>query len=211
LRTSLGSAEALDRRYAARTLEVVGRLKPLWFSDHIAFTQIAGIQVGRLLPVRRTEENAQRIIEKIRFLKGRCDTPYLVENIAYYFEYDDDPLTEPAFISQILEGADCGLLLDVANLYVNSVNFGFDPHRFAASLPLERVTEIHLAGSLEREKVLIDTHGHQIPDAVWDLLEFICRRARPLGIIIERDTDFDIQEILESVQRAQSIFLSASD
>jgi uncharacterized protein (UPF0276 family) len=205
LRASLGAAEPIDRDYMQAILAAVAQWKPLWFSDHVAFSRVGSLDVGQLMPVRRTQTSMQRIVDKVRLLRNATHAPFLVENITYYFDYDFNELAEELFINRILQEADCGLLLDVNNLYINACNHRFDPYEFIEKLDLSRLTEIHMAGGFSREELLIDSHGHRISQPVWELLEFVCKRAKPRAIIIERDANFDLTDMLESVARAREI------
>ncbi|MBS0448642.1 MAG: DUF692 domain-containing protein [Proteobacteria bacterium] len=210
LRASLGAAEPLDADYLRATLEMVERWQPLWFSDHLAYSRIGGLDIDQLMPVRRTRDNLRRIVAKVRALRSAAPVPFLIENITCYFDHEGEELAEPAFINAVLREADCGLLLDVNNLYINSRNHGFDARAYVDDLDLARVVEIHMAGGYCRDDLLIDSHGHRIGRPVWELLEHVCERARPRAIIIERDANFDIGDVLESVARAREI-LAASD
>jgi uncharacterized protein (UPF0276 family) len=205
LRASLGAAEPLEPAYRDATLEAVEQWRPAWFSDHLAFSCIGDLDVDQLMPVRRTLSNARRVSRKIRELRERTGVPFLVENITYYFDHDGDEMDESHFVGSILTEADCGLLLDVNNLFINSRNHGFDARRFVTALDPDRIVEIHMAGGFTREGMLIDSHGHRINEETWALLEFICARARPRAIIVERDANFDIGDMLESVERARAI------
>ncbi|GAA0743325.1 DUF692 domain-containing protein [Ideonella azotifigens] len=205
--TSLGTAAPLDPDHLAATLQAVERWQPLWFSDHIAFSRVGELDVGHLMPVRRSLANQQRIAAKIRQIQQASATPFLVENITYYFEHGDEEMDELSFVNGILQQADCGLLLDVNNLHINAQNHRFDPYEYLAGLDLGRVVELHLAGGFVRDELLIDSHGHRIGEPVWELLRHVCERAQPRAIIIERDINFDLADIFDSVARAREILL----
>lgn len=206
LRCSPGAAEPLDPSYLASTLAAIDRWRPHWFSDHLAFSTIGGLDVHQLMPVRRTEANLRRVVDKVRQISAAAGVPFLLENITYYFDSPECAFSEAEFLNRILREADCGLLLDVNNLYINAHNHGFDPYVFLDQIDLSRVREIHMAGGFARDGMLIDSHGHRIGAPVWELLAFVCARARPSAIIIERDVNFDWGDMLESVARARDIF-----
>lgn len=207
--TSLGAARPLDADYLAATLRAVARWRPAWFSDHIAFSKLGDLDVGHLMPVRRTPTNLRRIVEKIRHIQEASATPFLVENITYYFGHEEEPIDEVDFLNEILRQANCGLLLDINNLHINARNHGFDPYEYLERLDLSRVVEMHLAGGFVREDLLIDSHGHRICEPVWELLRYACERSRPRAIIIERDVNFDLDDIFDSVARARQILLGS--
>lgn len=227
---SIGTEGSLDERYVERLIELVHATRAPWFSDHLCFTRAGGIDLGQLTPLYRTATVALEIAEKARRLQEQAGVPFLLENITYYFEIPGE-LSEAEFITKVLEESGCGLLLDLTNVYVNSVNHGFDPYAFLATLPLDRVVQVHLGGCVWRDGVLvgtcpckrralrrpdgkpstdglmIDTHGHAIAPAVWDLLDYVVQRASVRGVLLERDANFpdDFGEILSELDTARSI------
>jgi uncharacterized protein len=206
---SLGGAHELDGGYVARLRHLAEEWNPLWISDHLAFSRLPTLDVGQLMPVTRSRANLELIARKAAAVRAALPRPFLIENITAYFEYPDDEMDEPAFLRAVLARSGCGLLLDVNNLHINSHNLGFDPFAVLDRLPLERVVQIHLAGGFTREGLHIDSHGHRIVPPVWSLLERVCERASPRAIIIERDQNHDVPELLESVARAREILCAA--
>ena len=203
--TSLGAAAPLEPGHLAQTLRTVARWRPVWFSDHIAYSRLGDRDLRQLLPVRRTPANLRRIVDKICRLQEASAVPYLVENITCYFDHADEPIDEADFLNRILHQADCGLLLDLNNLHINGCNHAFDPHEFLDRIDLDRVVEIHLAGGFMHDGLMIDSHGHRIDDAVWALLRAVCKRADPRAVIIERDANFDLEDIFGSIDQARRI------
>ena len=131
----------------------------------------------------------------------------LIENISQYLNAPQDELSDAAFITQILEAADCGLLLDVNNVYVNSQNHRFDPLAFLNEIPLERVVQIHVAGHHQFPEGLVDTHGAPVIDAVWELLRWTLFRCQPCGVMLERDTDIpEFEELVPELQQIRQIW-----
>lgn len=209
LQLSLGTAEALNDTYLDELSQVLTRLRPIWFSDHLSLSHAGGIDLGHLAPLSFTQEVVEIVRHKIAVLQKQFSVPFLIENITYYFQVPGAEMSECEFISRILEGSDCGMLLDLNNLYVNAKNHNYDVYEFLTSIPLERVVEIHLAGGLMREGLYIDTHGHSVNNKVWEYLEFVCRRAKVRGIVLERDQNFPpFEEILAELQRARVILLN---
>jgi uncharacterized protein (UPF0276 family) len=188
---------------------VFTRLRPVWFSDHLSVSQAGGIDIGHLAPLSFTQEVVEIVSAKIAALQEKFSVPFLLENITYYFQLPGAEMTEWEFIRRILEGSDCGMLLDLNNLYANAKNHDYDVYEFLDSIPLERVVEIHLAGGLLCDGLYIDTHGHSVSDKVWEYLEFVCRRAAVKGIVLERDQNFpSFEELLAELQRARLILLN---
>lgn len=188
---SLGSVDALNPQYLDALEALFAQVQPVWFSDHISFSSSKGRYFNDLMPLPFSADAVAVCVEHILQIKQRFPYPFLVENISYYAKIPHpDALSEAAFLTQILEQADCGLLLDVNNVYVNSQNHGYDPITFMQALPLERVVEIHMAGHLETEAMIIDTHGEPICPDVFQLFQWAYPRCRNLkGVLLERDTN----------------------
>lgn len=203
---SIGTNGPVDEQYLDELASLVASINAPWFSDHLSFTRAGGIALGQLTPLTRTLETARQVAKRAQYVQDRVGAPFLLENITYYFELSPT-MTESQFITEVLEHCDCGLLLDVANLYINSVNHGFDPGDFLDSIPLERVVQLHLAGGEWSHDTLVDAHGFPVPPEVWSLLPEVVRRCDVKGIIIERDQNFpdDDQELLHDLTRARAI------
>ena len=189
-----------------------------WFSDHLCLTHVAGAETHDLLPLPFTAEAITRASRRIRELQDRLDLPVAVENVSAYLRHPHDELEEAAFISSVVVEAGCGLLLDVNNVYVNAVNFGFDARAFIRALPLSRVVQMHVAGHHVEERsddgapsLLIDTHGAPIIDPVFDLLAFTVAELRRQGlpvppVLLERDHDIPpLPELERELSRLQGI------
>ncbi len=184
---SIGTDVPIDMPYLDRVADVLARIGAPRYSEHLAFTRAPGIDLANLLPLPRTEAVAEGIIEKVRTVQARIPVPFELENISYLFTYPDSTMDDAEFFSLILGETGCGMLLDVHNLHVNSVNHGFDPKAFLDALPPDAVATVHAAGGSELEGVLTDSHDHAVPDAALDLLDHALARQRPATIIVERD------------------------
>lgn len=203
---SLGSDEQVDLKYLINIIKVVNSKKPLWFSDHLSMTKQNSIEVGHLMPIQFTEELAEQISTKIKQFTTMTKIQFLVENITYYYSIPGSNLSEAQFITTIVENADCGLLLDINNLYINSVNHKYDPRNFLQNIPLERVVEIHLAGGSKKFNRLIDTHANAISNEVWQLFDYVLALAPVQGVIIERDANLsDYNDLLAEVRYAKKL------
>jgi uncharacterized protein (UPF0276 family) len=206
---SIGSESPLDEDYVDAVARLADAIDAPWVSDHLCFTREDHVDLGNLTPVPRTRENARRLAAKARYVQERMGRPLLLENIAYYVDLHGG-LSEPELIGEVLEGGDCGLLLDLHNVAVNAYNHGFDPKAFITALPLQRVVQIHLAGNSEAAEldgVRIDGHDGPVGDDVLDLLAFVLERVRPHGILIERDVNFpqDFQELVAELDRVRAV------
>ena len=204
---SIGSVDPLNEEYVERLKGVLERTKALWYSDHLCFTSVGGEYFHDLLPLPFSNEAADHVIGRVRLLKKKISLPFLLENPSYYVKMPGAEMTEAAFFNKVLEEADCGMLLDVNNVYVNSRNHGFDAREFIRQLPLHRVGQIHMAGHFDRGDVVIDTHEGPIIDPVWDLYRFTMGRiGRPVSTLIEWDTNVPaLDKVVEEAQKAQGI------
>lgn len=206
---SLGSVEGVDEIYLEKIAEIVEFTNPQWFSDHLCFTKSGGIKIGHLAPVPYTNEAVKVFTRNIKQVKKRIKTPFILENITYLVRFSSSEMTEAEFIRRILEETDCGLLLDVTNLYINSVNFGFDWREFLDEIPLTRVVQLHFVGSSSRGKRLIDAHSNRTEDEIWNVFREICARCDIKGTILERDENFPpFDEILEELETARTILIN---
>ena len=204
---SIGSIDPLNETYLSELEELFAWTQPAWFSDHLCFSSVDGQYFNDLIPLPRTMETVHHVADRIRRLQDRFQRTVLIENVSQYFNCPADTLPDAAFISQILTEADCGLLLDVNNVYVNSVNHGFDALEFLSALPLERVVQIHVAGHHQFPEGLVDTHGAPVCDPVWELLRWTMAHCRPCGVMLERDTDIPaFQELVSELQQIRQIW-----
>jgi uncharacterized protein (UPF0276 family) len=208
---SLGTDAPLDLVYLDRVSAVVEHLKAPAYSEHLAFTRVPGRDTATLLPLPKTEEVAQSIIEKVRTVQSRVPVPFLLENITYIFDWPDSDLSDAEFLSLICRETGAGLLLDIENVYLNASNHAFDPYEFIDALPSGLVREMHMAGGVTirddalARPLLADSHSHPVPDEALDLLEYALARQEPSVIILERDDRLDaVDEILDDVARIRA-------
>jgi uncharacterized protein (UPF0276 family) len=204
---SIGSCDPLREDYVERLKTLLERTQALWYSDHLCFTSVGDEYFHDLLPLPFSLEAADHVIKRVKQLKKRIDLPFLLENPSYYVQMPGAQMSESDFFNKVLEEADCGMLLDVNNVYVNSRNHGFDAKEFIRQLPLHRVGQIHMAGHLDRGDVIIDTHEGPIIDPVWDLYEFTLQQiGRPVSTLIEWDTNVPpLGQVVDEAVHAQGI------
>ncbi len=204
LNLSLGSAEGIDEIYLEKFAELVEKTNPPWFSEHLCFTKSGGKEIGHLAPVPYTNEAVKVFVKNISRVKDKIKTPLILENISYLMRFPSSEMSEAEFITKILQETDCGLLLDITNLYINSKNFGFDWRKFLDELPMERVIQLHFVGSHKNKNRLIDAHADKTDDEIWEVFREVCQRADVKGAILERDENFPpFAEILEELETAR--------
>jgi uncharacterized protein (UPF0276 family) len=203
---SVGTAAGIVPAYLEQLTAFVDRMDAPWFSDHLAFTRVPSADIAQLTQLWFTRESLDAVVRNVRDIKARIATPLLLENITYYFQLPHAEMTEAEFVTRVLDETDCGMLLDVNNVHINSMNLGFDPYAFLASLPLHRVAQIHLAGGVRVGGMVVDTHSTAVREEVWELLEFVAERAPLKGIILEWDQDFPpFDVLLAHLDRARTV------
>lgn len=207
LNLSLGSAEGIDEKYLEKLARLIEKIQPAWWSEHICFTRANGIQIGHLAPLPFTAEAVETLIRNIEKVKSIIKTPLILENITYNIRFPSSEFNEAEFVKTVIEEADCGLLLDVTNLYINSKNHNYDWRVFLDGLPLERIAQLHFVGSHRHENRLIDAHANRTENEIWEVFREVCRRADVKGAILERDENFPpFEEIITELQTARGIF-----
>jgi uncharacterized protein len=190
LTLSIGSVDEPDQAYLDELRAEIARTKSPFHSDHLCFSSAGARHFHELLPLRHSRENLTRVAERARRLHETLGVPFALENITYYVHPGRAELSELDFLQGVLAASGAGLLLDVNNVYVNSLNHGFDARAFIASLDLSRVVELHVAGHTRNATGLVlDTHGANVADPVLDLLAFTLERTGPCPVLLERDNE----------------------
>lgn len=197
---ALGSAGPLDRTHLKRIAAAVRRYEPAAVSEHACWGRVEGEHFNDLLPLPFTVEAVQHLAARVRELQDTLGRQVLVENVSQYLRFRHSTLTEGEFLAALVAESGCSLLLDVNNLYVNSVNVGFDPLATIATLPTDAVGEVHLAGHLRKDVdghvLLIDDHGSRVPGPVWALYARVLERFGPVPTLIEWDTNVPALDVL---------------
>jgi uncharacterized protein (UPF0276 family) len=196
LSLSLGGAEPLDLERVDVLGKLAVRLGAPLASEHIAYVRAGGREAGHLLPLPRTREAVALVAANVRLAQERLPVPLALENIASFLEWPGAALDEADFLADILDRTGAGLLLDVANLFANARNNGYDASRFLDRIPLERLAYVHVAGGVERQGIYHDTHGHAVWPEVLELLTELCARVEVPGVLLERDDHFPPDEVV---------------
>jgi uncharacterized protein len=207
---SIGSTDPLDRNYLRQVQVLAERVQPLWISDHLCWTGLAGNNLHDLLPLPYTEEALRHVVTRVEMVQELLGRRILLENVSSYVSYRDSALTEWEFLSEIARRADCLILLDINNIYVSAYNHGFDPDAYLAGVPADRVQQIHLAGHSNCGDTIIDTHDAPVIDPVWELYGRAIRRLGPVATMIERDDHIPaLAELVAELAQARRITESA--
>ena len=192
---SIGSTDPLDRDYLAKLKALADRTRTPWVSDHLCWTGVMGRNSHDLLPMPYTQEALRHTIARVKQVSEILERPLVLENPSSYVEFAASTLTEWEFLRHLAEEADCGLLLDVNNVYVSSVNHSFDPKAYIDGIPAERVVQYHVAGHTNKGTHILDTHSdHALPE-VWELYRRAWARTGPTATLYEWDEkipEFDV-------------------
>ena len=207
---SIGGADPLDERYLDEVKALADRFEPAWLSDHMCWTGVDGLNLHDLLPLPFTEATVRHVVARVEYVQERLGRRIALENVSSYAAFAECDMTEWDFLREVALRADCLLLLDVNNVYVSSVNHGFDPLAYLRGIPPERVQQFHLAGHREQGGRLIDTHDAPICDAVWRLYAAAVARFGPVSTMIERDDHIPaLSELLAELDQARNILGAA--
>jgi uncharacterized protein (UPF0276 family) len=193
---SIGAVEPLDGDYLARLKKLVRALDPPYFTDHVCFCKARGLDLHDLLPMPYTKEALEHVVPRIKQVQSTVEKPFALENVSSYLSYRSSQMPEWEFIAELAERADCGILLDVNNVYVSAFNHGFDAEAFIDAIPPERVVQIHLAGHTDKGAYLLDTHSDHVKREVWELYERAIRRVGRVSTLIEWDEQIPAYEVL---------------
>ncbi len=207
---SLGTADGIDGAYLERLATLIARLDPPCWSEHIAFTRVAGIDIGHLTPLPFTAEAVDVLARNIDYVRTVIGAPLILENSAATFTLPGE-MDEADFLSAVIRATGCGLLLDVTNLHVNANNQKYSAVAALDRLPLEQIVQLHFTGGHRRIDLEIDSHSYPTPEPVWTLMAEVCRRSAVRAAILERDQRLPpIEDLLGEVRRAQALLTAAT-
>ena len=203
---SIGSTDPLDRRYLDRVAALCAEIEPAVVSDHLCWTSLGGHTGHDLWPVPLTEEALAHVVARVGAVQDHLGRRILLENPSTYAVFSGAELDEPTFLAELARRADCGLLVDVNNVFVSCTNHGWDPRAYLAALPAERVGYLHVAGHSANGALLIDTHDAAVRDEVWALYADAVRRFPFAATCLERDDDIPpLTSLVAELARARAI------
>ena len=193
---AVGSVEPLDTDHLTRLRALVDRLDPPWVSDHLCWGRAPGLHLHDLLPLPYTREAVNLVVERVKRVQGTLERPFALENVSSYMTYRASAMSEWEFVTEVVERADCGLLLDCNNVYVSARNHGFDPERYIDAIPADRVVQMHLAGHTDKGTYVLDTHAEPICDEVWSLYRRAVARCGAVATLVEWDDEIPAWDVL---------------
>ena len=184
---SIGSTDPLSSEYLAKLKRLAAAVKPLWISDHLCWTGVLGLNAHDLLPIPLNEQTLAHVVGRVRRVQDILERPLVLENPSSYVTFAGSTMSEWEFLTRLTTEADCGLLLDVNNVYVSSVNHDFDPVEYVENVPHERIVQVHLAGHTDCGTHRIDTHDSEVIDPVWELYRLAHRLTGGVSTLLEWD------------------------
>ncbi len=187
---SIGSDGPLDRRYLQSIREVSEITRSPYYSDHLCMTRVPGIRLGHLTPLWFTESVLMIVTDRVRQVQDFLGKPLVLENVTYLFDVPRASLSQAEFFCRLVDATECGVLLDLTNVYINSVNHGIDPMAFLEQMPLGAVVHVHVSGGHWSGGVLVDSHAHPVQEESWRLLQAIAHRSNIKVAILEQDASF---------------------
>lgn len=202
---SIGSADPLDTAYLDKLAELAGRVKPVWISDHLCWTGIAGTNSHDLLPMPLTEASLAHVTARVGQVQDRLGRPLILENPSSYLQFAGAQMPEWEYLGRLAEDSGCGLLLDVNNVHVSAFNHGFDAAAYVEALPAERIVQVHLAGPRDCGTHLLDTHDSPVLEPVWALYALAMRRTGGVSTLLEWDSSIPpYEELLAELAKAKA-------
>jgi len=203
---SIGSSDPLNKEYLTAVKALAQRTQAHWISDHLCWTGCAGHNMHDLLPLPYTPSVLEHVASRIVQVQDILQQPLVLENVSSYISYKESTLSEADFLVALVKKTGCLLLVDVNNIYVSAHNHGLNPHDYIAAIPKNAVQQLHLAGHSDKGKYLIDTHDHDINDAVWQLYAHAVQHWGLVSTVIERDANIPpLSELLLELTKARNI------
>ncbi|MBL8693155.1 MAG: DUF692 domain-containing protein [Planctomycetes bacterium] len=184
---SIGSADRLDLTYLRRLRDLAEEIGAAYVSDHLSWSSIGGRPLHELLPIPYTERTLRHVVSRVKRVQDVLGRPFALENPSSYVAYRESRIPEAQFLARVALESGCGILLDINNIYVNSVNHGFDARSYLAEIPMERVVYCHMAGHTRYATHILDTHGGPVAEPVWELLGEAASRRADLPVLLEWD------------------------
>ncbi len=208
---SIGSTDPLNFDYLTRLERLAREVNARWVSDHLCWTGVAGLNAHDLLPIPLNEATLRHVADRVRTVQEFLERPLVLENPSTYVTFADSTMSEWEFLTRLAEDADCGLLLDVNNVYVSSVNHDFDPAEYIRSVPARRVVQFHIAGHTHCGTHIIDTHDDHVIDPVWDLYRLAHRLTGGAATLLEWDAKIPEFPVVHAEVLKAKQYMAASE
>lgn len=202
---AVGSVDPLDAAGLRKLRALVDRIQPAYVSDHLCWGRHQGRYAHDLLPLPYTEEALRLVVDRVRTVQDVLRRQILLENVSSYVQFRESTMSEWEFVARVADDADCGILLDLNNVYVSARNHGFDPLEYVLGIPRERVGQFHLAGHTDKGTYLLDDHGSEVPDPVWALYRAAVGRFGRVPALVEWDDDVPaLETVIAESEKARA-------
>ena len=209
---SIGSTDPINFHYLDKLIELADFVQPEWISDHLCWTGIAGINTHDLLPLPLplplplTEETFKHVKERILTIQDYLKRPLIIENPSTYLQFNASEIKEYEFLTALYKSTDCGILLDVNNVYVSAHNHNFDAIEYVKNLPHHAIAQVHLAGPTRYGHLLIDTHDQPVPKEVWELYMLVHQLTGGVSTLLEWDANIpDFTQLVDELFLAKKV------
>ena len=205
---SIGSAAPPKASYLKGLKRISDLTGSPYYSEHLCLTEVPGIDLGHLSPLWFSEDLLKRTINHVNLVQDTLGKPLALENVTYTFEIPNPGMSQTEFFGRLVEATDCGVLLDITNVFINATNHGFSAADFMEAMPLDRVMQLHIAGGYWKKGKVVDGHSHPVQDETWSLLSLLAEKTEIKGIILEHDSNFpEIENLVTQVAKAREIGL----
>ena len=195
---SIGSTDPLNMDYLQKLKALADELQPKWISDHLCWTGVLGLNSHDLLPLPLTEEALTHVAARVHKVQEYLGRPLILENPSTYLTFRESEIAEPEFLKLLTDDTGCGLLLDVNNVYVSTINAGTDPLEYIQAFPCDRVVQVHLAGHQNNGTHIIDTHDRPVLPAVWELFRLAWIKTHGASTLLEWDGNVPAFDVCHS-------------
>ena len=202
----IGSTDPINFDYLKSLKELIDFVQPVWISDHLCWTGHAHRNTHDLLPMPLTEESLQHVTDRVLQVQDYLKRPLILENPSTYLEFNASTMSEWDYLGELVKRTDCGLLLDVNNVYVSAYNHGYDAAHYIQSLPHQSIVQIHIAGPTYCGNYMIDTHDHPVPATVWQLYRLAQELTGGVSTLLEWDADIpEYPALVEELYKAKQV------
>lgn len=201
---SIGSTDPLNVDYLKKLKSLADEINPVWISDHLCWTGVLSINSHDLLPLPLNEESLKHVCNRINTVQDILERPLILENPSTYASFKNSSISEWDFLRLMANETQCGLLLDVNNVFVSAFNNDFDPVEYIEGIPFERVVQMHLAGHQHCGDYIIDTHDREVTDQVWELFRLAWQKSGGVSTLLEWDGDVpEFEKYYQELQKAK--------
>ncbi len=203
---NLSVGSTINKKYLAEIKKLANNLNISCISDHLCWSHTNNHYSHDLLPLPYTKEALKLVIKNVDIIQNELSTQLLLENVSSYVLFNNNTMTEWQFLNEVVEATNCGILLDINNIYINSINHNFDIKKYLTNISKKSVKQLHLAGHTQYANILVDTHGEDICNNVWQLYKDSINYLGKIPTIIERDQNIpDFNNLYQEMLYAQNI------